>query len=180
MKLREFGIYSWNGEVMLKYEINDVVLYGLSGACVITEIGTLSFAGPDKIYYSLKPLADNRSTIYVPVTKEADIIRKVINKAEGQKIIDALNGIECDNSSITRDACDPIIKSGDNLAVAKLIKNIRNLRKENKKIHKTLNIQEERILQDAERVFFSELAAALDMPMNEAVLSYMGYLDSVE
>ena len=54
---------------MQKYKIGDFVLYGYSGACEIVEIGPLSFGGNNRDYYSLKPVYDERDTIYVPVDK---------------------------------------------------------------------------------------------------------------
>lgn len=162
---------------MGKYNIGDFVLYGVSGACEVVEIGTLSFAGPDKIYYSLKPVYDSRSTIYLPVAKEDEIKRKVIDKKEATKILEEVKDVEAAKYGADREICDPIIKSGDNIELSKLIKMLRNMRKENRKIHKGLNIQEERLLRDAERVFFSEMATAFSMTMEEVIDSYSINLD---
>jgi CarD family transcriptional regulator len=79
--------------------------------------------------------------------------------------------------TVNRDNCDPIIKSGDNEKLASLIKLLRDMRRENRKSHKGLNIQEERILADAERVFFSEIATAYSIPMDECVSTYTEVLD---
>lgn len=162
---------------MCRYAIGDYVLYGVSGSCEIVEIGPLSFGGPDKIYYSLKPVYDSRSTIYVPVAKEDEIIRKNISKADADDILKKCKDIKKAKLVINRENCDPVIKSGDNLALAALIKLLRDMRRENRKNHKGLNIQEERILYDAERVFFSEIATAYSLPMDEAVSGYTANLD---
>lgn len=162
---------------MYKYEIGDVVMYGVSGACEVVEIGSLAFAGPDKIYYTLRPVYDGRSTIYVPMSKEDDITRKSISEDVAKKFFDDHESFEGLDVEVTREECDPIIKSGDYLTLARLITSIRNLRKQNKKVHKSLNIQEEKILQDAERVFFSEMAVALGLTMNEVIDEYTAILD---
>lgn len=162
---------------MSKYKIGDHVIYGASGSCEIVEIGTLSFAGPEKVYYSLKPIYDARSTIYVPVAKEDEIKRKVIVKKEAKDILDAVKDVKPAKYVASKEICDPIIKSGDNIEIAKLIKLLRNMRKENRKAHKGLNILEERLLRDAERVFFSEIATAFNMTIEEVVSNYSVNLD---
>jgi len=154
---------------MEKYQIGDYVLYGVSGACQITEIGTLSFGRPDKIYYSLKPVYDTRSTIYVPIAKEEEIARKVITKEEAESILEMVKNAEPADFVAEWEVCDAILKSGDNVQVSKMIRLLRNLRKENRKNHKGLNIAEEKLLRDAERVFFSEMATAFEKPMDEIV-----------
>ena len=158
---------------MSKYNIGDYVIYGLNGACEIIEIGSLDFAGPDKIYYSLKPVSDGRSTIFVAMTKEDDIKRKVMSKAEAESVLEEVKKAAPATYTPVRESCDVILKSGDNVEVSRMIKLLRNMRKENRKNHKGLNIQEERILKDAERVFFSEMATAMDMSMDECV-DYIG------
>ncbi|MCR5634258.1 MAG: hypothetical protein K6F90_02980 [Lachnospiraceae bacterium] len=160
-----------------KYKIGDFVLYGLNGTCKIVDIGPLDFGGPDKIYYSMKPVSDARSTIYLPLTKEEEILRGVMSKDEAKQVVEGIKKSKPATYSPVRENCDVILKSGDNVAVSSMIKLLRNMRKENRKIHKGLNIQEEKILKDAERVLFSEISIALDMPYTEAVTSIGEILD---
>ena len=162
---------------MSKYKVGDYVLYGLNGACQVVEIGPLDFGGSEKIYYSLKPVSDGRSTIFVSMQKEDDIIRKVISKKEAESVMEKAQKVTPADYTPEREACDIILKSGDNVEVSRMIKLLRNMRKENRKNHKGLNIQEERILKDAERVFFSELATAFRMSMEEVVTAYSEVLD---
>ena len=162
---------------MGKYNIGDYVIYGINGACEVVEIGTLDFAGPDKIYYSLKPVCDARSTIFVPLDKEKEIPRMVFSKKEVESIIEESKSVEAAEYTPNREYCDVILKSGDNVEISKMIKLLRNMRKENRKNHKGLNIQEERILKDAEKIFYSEIACAFDMSMDEVVEEYSPILD---
>ena len=162
---------------MAKYKIGDYVLYGFSGACQVVEIGPLSFGGPDKIYYSLKPVYDSRSTIYVPLNKEDEIVRKVITKPEAEAVLVKITQWQPDDMTFERYACEEVLKSGDNVEVSRVIKQLRNLRKENRKSHKGLNISEERILRDAERIFFSEIATAFEMTMEDTLAEFSARLD---
>ena len=165
---------------MEKYQIGDYVLYGVSGACRVTEIGTLSFGGPDKIYYSLKPVYDERSTIYVPVLKEDEISRKVVSREKAEEIVSTLKGIKPAEVIPEKETWDATLKSGNQEEVARMIVGLRNLRRENRKNHKGLNIAEERLLRDAERVFFSEMATAFEVSMEEVVQNLSISLDREE
>lgn len=162
---------------MAKYKIGDYVLYGFSGSCQVVEIGPLSFGGPDKIYYSLKPVYDSRSTVYVPLNKEDEIVRKVITKPEAEEVLETIMHRQSNEMTLERDVCEEVLKSGDNVEVSQVIRQLRSLRKENRKNHKGLNISEERILRDAERIFFSEIATAFEMTMEDTLAEFSARLD---
>lgn len=164
-------------DILAKYEIGEYVLYGLNGACQVVDIGPVDFGGPDIIYYHLKPVSDLKSTIFVSMKREADIIRRVISADEAKSVLDRVKSVDKAIYTPQREACDIILKSGDDVAISQMIKLLRFMRKENRKIHKSLNIQEEKILKDAERVFFSEMATALSMSMEEIVKTVGDTLD---
>ena len=153
---------------MLKYSIGDHVMYGMSGACEIVEIGTLEFAGPEKVYYSLKPVYDERDTIYVPVAKEDEIARKVVGKKEAQKTVKEIREGSIEGDLPDRDTCSSILQEADGLEVANLIRHLRLLRSQNKRNHKGLNIADAKLLTYAERIVTSELAVALTLSMEDA------------
>ncbi len=154
---------------MQKYKIGDHVMYGVSGACEIVEIGTLEFAGPDKVYYSLKPVYDARDTIYVPVSKEDEIARKVIGKKKAQDIVRQIEDGKMQGELPDRETCDNILQSADSIEVTNLIRQLRHVRAQNKKNHKGLNISDAKLLTYAERIVISELAVAFAISMEEAV-----------
>ncbi|MBR5419524.1 MAG: hypothetical protein IK115_00095 [Lachnospiraceae bacterium] len=154
---------------MQKYKIGDHVMYGFSGACEIVEIGTLDFAGPDKVYYSLKPVYDARDTIYVPVAKEDEIVRKVIGKKKAQELIKQIGESGLKGELPDREGCEDILHSADGLEVSNLIRLLRNLRIQNKKNHKGLNIADAKLLTYAERIVTSEMAVSLAISMEDAM-----------
>lgn len=163
--------------VLAKYVIGDYVLYGLNGSCQVVDIGPVDFADSSKIYYHLKPVSDMKSTIFVSMKREDDIIRRVISADEADKILGEVKKVGKAVYTPKREACDLILKSGDDVAISQMIKLLRYMRKENRKIHKSLNIMEEKILKDAERVFFSEMATALSMSIEEVVAKVGDTLD---
>lgn len=153
---------------MQKYNIGDHVMYGVSGACQIVEIGPLAFGGPDKIYYSLKPVYDARDTIYVPVTKEEEISRKVMGKKKAQETVKQIEQSSMEGQMPDRETCDVILQSANSVEVANLIRHLRNVRAINKKNHKSLNITDAKYLTYAERIVMSELAVSLSISMEES------------
>lgn len=153
---------------MQKYNIGDHVMYGVSGACQIVEIGPLEFGGPDKIYYSLKPVYDARDTIYVPVTREEEISRKVMGKKKAQETVKQIEKSKMSGQMPDRETCDVILQNADSVEVANLIRHLRNVRAINKKNHKSLNITDAKYLTYAERIVKSELSVALSITMDES------------
>ncbi len=153
---------------MQKYKIGDYVMYSVSGACEVVEIGTLDFAGPDKLYYSLKPVYDNRDTLYVAVTNEDKIARKVVGKKDAQEILEKIKKGKRHGELPAKEACDAFIQKADSMEITNMIRHLRYIRSENKKNHKGLNIADAKLLTYAERIMISELATALSIPMDEA------------
>ena len=154
---------------MQKYNIGDHVMYGVSGACQIVEIGPLAFGGADKIYYSLKPVYDSRDTIYVPVTKEEEISRKVMGKKKAQETVKLIEAGHMEGGLPDREECDAILQNADSVEVANLNRHLRNVRAINKKNHKSLNITDAKYLTYAERIVMSELAVSLSISMEESL-----------
>ena len=53
------------------YQVDDVVVYGLHGVCRITQIEPKIFAGEEHLYYTMKPVFDDRSTFFIPAENES-------------------------------------------------------------------------------------------------------------
>ena len=54
----------------MEYQINDTVMYGADGVCIISEITERKIGTEIHKYYILKPVYDNKSTIMVPFANE--------------------------------------------------------------------------------------------------------------
>lgn len=153
---------------MEKYKIGDSIFYGKSGACEIVEIGTLSFGKEDQLYYSLKPVMDSRSTVYVKVEVGDDEFRSVMSKKDATLMLDQISEEEPASYTIDKVFCEELLRSGEQLKISALIKELRMMRKDTTRNRKGLNISEERILRDAEKILYSEIASALGITMEKA------------
>ena len=51
------------------YEVGDLIVYGRTGICEVTEITTLKMDGvpKDKLYYILRPVREKRGKVFTPV-----------------------------------------------------------------------------------------------------------------
>lgn len=74
------------------FEIGEYVACGNKGVCIVENITTLDISGVDKErkYYILKPKYQTGSTVYVPVDSSKESIRRVLNREEAAKLIDAI------------------------------------------------------------------------------------------
>ena len=68
------------------YEVGDLIVYGRTGICEVTEITTLKMDGvpKDKLYYILRPVREKRGKVFTPVDNEKIVMRKVISKEEAE------------------------------------------------------------------------------------------------
>lgn len=153
---------------MEKYKVGDNIFYGKSGACEIFTIGTLDFGKEDQIYYSLKPVMDSRSVVYVKVEAGDELFRPVMTKKEATAMLEKISDVSPSTYVIEKTFCEDLLKSGDQIKIAALVKQLRLLRKDTSRNRKGLNIAEERILRDAEKILYSEIASSLGLTMDEA------------
>ena len=71
------------------YEVGDLIVYGRTGICEVTEITTLKMDGvpKDKLYYILRPVREKRGKVFTPVDNEKIVMRRVISKEEAEELI---------------------------------------------------------------------------------------------
>ena len=123
------------------YEVGDLIVYGRTGICEVTEITTLKMDGvpKDKLYYILRPVREKRGKVFTPVDNEKIVMRRVISNKECMK--------SCKCAEWVR-----IIKTLYQRKMSRL--------KQGKKITAT----DERYLRMAEGNLYSELSIALGIP----------------
>ena len=78
------------GDVSPKmYEIDDLIMYGSTGVCKVSDITKPDFAGSDedRLYYVLEPLYQS-GVIYAPVDNEKVHMRPVISEDEAKNVLE--------------------------------------------------------------------------------------------
>ena len=154
------------------YQVDDLVMYRNIGVCKIVDICEREQFDTVGVYYTLKPLNDERSTIFVNVENKKVMMRYLLSANEVHDLlenIDSIDGYSCDNDR-ERDAhYKELINSGDTVNWIQVIKGLYGRKMERMKKGKDLSQQEERLYRTAEKLFNSEIAYTLGIPMEDVV-----------
>ncbi|MCQ2515814.1 MAG: hypothetical protein MJ094_03000 [Saccharofermentans sp.] len=148
----------------------DTVVYGASGVCEIEDIRDISFyhEAPQK-YFVMKPLFVKQAQVmYVPYDNEKckARIRPVITKDEAMELIYSIdisdtNWIEDRNAR--KNTYGTMITKGDRKDIIQVINNLYAHQQRLEDCGKTLNQQDEKMLNDARHRIDAEFAVALDI-----------------
>lgn len=150
------------------FQVNDTVVYGSDGICVIEEIAARTFDRKTQEYYVLRPLYGNQSTIFVPTQNEklCAKMRRLLSAEEIHAIIRGLPGAETvwiDNEALRKQTYAQILRSGDRKDILRLLKTLhlhqQKLRDSGRKFHAS----DERFMKEAERVLYGEFAHVLHL-----------------
>lgn len=156
------------------FGVNDVVMYGTAGICIITAVEKRSFSGKVKEYYVLKDAEHGKNTYYIPTDNESalDRLHPVCSKAEADELISHMNSeglIWIDNDIRRREEYSRIIKEADKRELIMLIKTLYLHRRELTENGRKLRSADENYLRLAEDMLFGEFAYALGIDRSEVV-----------
>ena len=167
-------ITGFRKEVVLMYKVGDTVYYGAQGVCKIESESDQKFGKEVKKYLVLKPVYDNRNTIFVPTDNEK-LYSKIQNVLEKQELLAILDDIvnqdiiTVENNHERKDKLKQILAQGDRMLILRLIKTMYSLRDAKFAQGKRLPSTDEYILKDAEKLFCCELAFVVDIQFEEAL-----------
>ena len=146
------------------YAVEDKIIYGSSGVCVVTEICTPNFSREErgKKYYKLRPIYSSE-TIYAPVETTA-FMRPILTQSEAELLVSRIPEIEakpCTSTGITvlRQQYEEFFRGHDCESYISLIKGVTVKEASGRKLGQT----DQRYLKRAEDVLYNELAAALNI-----------------
>lgn len=148
------------------FEKGAYILYELIGVCRVCEISRLDFLKNNRIYYSIKPVFEKDTVIYVPVDNDKVKMRPIMTKSEAEEFVDGIPDIEscCQMNDKERPkAYKDLLMSGDQLKWASMIKNVFEMRQSRKLKGGKLAIRDEESMKKAEKLLYGELAAALGL-----------------
>lgn len=157
----------------MEYQINDTVMYGADGVCIITEITERKIGTEIHKYYILKPVYDNKSTIMVPFANEHLVgkMKELLNGDEIRLALETAQKAEFDNvedDSLQKEAFHNAIDNSDLLGLLRLTKALYERRKIQEEKGKRLHVSDERMLRETEKVIFEEFAQVLDIDRSAA------------
>ena len=155
---------------MLK--LNEKVMYGTTGVCVVDSVEDKRIGKGIKKYYVLKPVSQSTSTVYIPADnhKLLEKVRKMLSVEEIKSILNSLNSepdIWTDNDAERREKFSEIISSGDRKACLILLRTLHNRQNFLSGTGKRLHIADERALKEAQRLILDEFSVVLSISPNE-------------
>lgn len=156
----------------MMYKANDTVLYATQGVCKISEISERNLSGSRMEYYVLKPVYDEKSTIFVPVDSKVLTakMRRVLSAGEIHALIQAMpeeNTIWVENEAERREVYKGILSRGERLDLIRLIKTLHEHQQSLKEKGRKMHVTDERFMKDAEKMLHEEFAHVLDMELEE-------------
>lgn len=159
------------------YKVGDLVLYGGTGVCRVTEIRTQPFPGGEaRLYYVMQPLY-KPCVISVPVDSDKVFIRPIITRDEVERLIRLIPTLNCPafHCRASRELTEhygTLMKSHDCQDWMELSLSIRTKKEDLLRKKRKFGSVDERFLKQAEDMLFGEFAAALDIP-KEQVRGYI-------
>lgn len=159
------------GEVLM-YQVGDLIIYGMTGVCEVTEITTIQMSGvpKDKLYYVLRPYYDNGSKIYSPVDNAKTVMRKIMTKEEAIELIDEIPKIKeltISNDKMCDDTYKEMIQSCESKKWVRVIKTSYNRKRVRLEQGKKSTATDERYFKLAKENLYSELAIPLSLSKDE-------------
>lgn len=154
------------------YQVNDHVVYGNYGICVVKAIGKLDMDSVDRnrVYYTLEPMYSEKNTIYTPVDKADSSMRDAMSEQEAWKLIDEIpqqEMIQIPNEKKAEQAYKEIMKMNECTGWSRIIKTIHVKNRKRLSEGKRYTAKDDVYLKLAEDFLFRELAAALQVPRKE-------------
>lgn len=157
------------------FELNDVLVYGTSGVCKISDIRKERFASAKaEMYYILSPIFGAQSTLYVPKANAALVgrLRPVMLKDDLSSMLSRakLSNVKWNNDDRTRDEeFRSIVSNGLSTDLLMMIKNILLHRNELRVKIKKLHAADERVLALSEKIAGEEFAYVYGIDVSDAV-----------
>lgn len=156
---------------------NDYVVYGGHGVCKITDITCKEINGGKTEFYILIPIADERTTVFVPTNcpNRAIKMRKVISYEEADALILLTSNCETEwieNDHVRREHFKSIVAQGNCKDLIRLVKTIHIQKQKLSQQRKKLHTSDDNFMKEAEKQLHEELAFALNINEDQ-VLPYI-------
>lgn len=148
------------------YQEGTLLVHPTYGVCEIVQIGKveMNHIKNERIYYTLVPLYDSKSKLYIPTDSDGLGLRPVMTKECAQELINRLSEIEplsVQNEKEREKVFKELLKSGDCEDISRVIKTL-YLRKQARLLagKKAVSL-DEKYLYIAREHLYGELAVSL-------------------
>lgn len=147
------------------FKIHDYVSYSNNGVCVIDDIKNEIFNGVEKTYYVMRPIANQKLKIMIPVDNNCIRMRHLVDSTEATNILNSFNendDLWISDKNQRNTLYQGLINNGDLFKIAKVVKTLKKREFSNAENDKTLSVADKNLLNSAEVILYSELATCLN------------------
>lgn len=150
-------------------EIGEYVLYGGNGICRITDLVMRTVCGKTREYYTLTPVYDKNSSVFVPADNPR-LLEKMKTPVSRDGIIDLIKQMPrvsygwLSDTEMRSDKYEAVLESGDRLSLLKMIECIYEKQTELLEQRKKLSTIDKNAVKRAEKIIYEEFAVVLDLP----------------
>lgn len=158
------------------FQKDALVIYGKTGVCKVMDITTPDFCRTNpgeekKLYYVLSPLYQD-GTIYALVDNPRVFIRPILTKEEAMQLVELIPTIQAQayyggSTQDLRNHYQNLLDSNDCTDLVELVMSIYEKKSYVEKTKKKFGAVDEHFMKQAEQLLNGELAAALEMPVEQ-------------
>ncbi len=162
--------------------VGDTVLYGSQGVFKIVGTDEKNLDGNKILYFVLKPVYDENSTVFVPLSNN-NLISKMRPLLSEEKILETINEfsdgdvIWIDDDNERKEEYQKIIIEGDRKKLIGLIRTICARRARQNKRGRKLHQTDDLILKQAEKLIYDEFAFVLNLKQDEVSSFITDHID---
>lgn len=145
----------------------EYISYGCNGVCKVEGITLKNVPGSREMreYYVLKPVYQERGTIFCPVdTQKGALRRKILTEEESYQLLSHVSDVDCleyANRKEFEEKCKTAVLSGECSEWAKVVKTLWNEQRYRRRAGKKMTATQERFLKTAKDNLCGELAVSL-------------------
>lgn len=154
------------------FQVGDTVLYGTDGVCKIVGTDEKDMEGDMIEYWVLKPVYDEKSTLFVPKNNKT-VMEKMRPMLSEKEISDLIHGIPdektiwIEEENERKQVYQEIIREGDRKKLLQLIKTLWLRRHARQSAGRKMYQFDEAFLLKAEKLLHDEFAAVLHINPDE-------------
>ncbi len=157
------------------FQTGDLIIYGSTGVCEVTDVHQSRLPEEDRLYYTLAPKYGTE-TIYIPVDSPV-FMRHIISREQAESLIDHIPEVE-ENTTVNdhrmmAEQYEASLRTHDCTELLRLIKTAYLKTRRSVQNGRKPGQTDQRYLKRAETQLYGELAAALGIQPDEV----KGYIE---
>ena len=169
----------------MSFQRNDTIVYGTHGVCRIIDVTKKEFNGRQIDYFVLKPVYDDKSTIFAPADNPA-VTAKMHRVLSTEEIYALVKGMPEEDTIWIEDENDrrqkykAILAKGDRCELIRLIKTLylhgQALKEKGKKLH----ISDDHMMKEAEKTLYEEFSHVLQIEPEQVLPFIINQIEVAE